>query len=203
MRKPIKRTTPLSKKKPKVQPKAGTSKAGGEQRKKDFVNMYFIYNQNGTQAAKSCGYSEKTAGEIAYAILKDPWVKEEIQRRRDQLSAYIALTAEEVMRGLGRAIRFDPGKLYNANGTLKKIHEIEEDTRLELEGADVDQIVSRRTGAVVTTSKVRFAKKSVAREQAMKHFRLFPSEKEQGGADDEAPAPVSITIEFKDARRGK
>ena len=197
MRKSVKQP---AKKKPSKQVKAGTSKAEATQRKKDFVNMYFIHNQNATQAMKVCGYSEKSAGSQAGRMLQDVWVIEEIKRRRDQLSEYIALTAEEVMRSLGRAMRFDPGKLYDANGNLLKIHEIDEDTRLELEGADVEQRVSRTGGVTINTSKVRYAKKSTARDQAMKHFRLFPSEKEHGEGDDEVPTPVSITIDFRDAR---
>ncbi|MCR4297388.1 MAG: hypothetical protein NUV75_01355, partial [Gallionella sp.] len=63
--------------------------------------------------------------------------------------------------------------------------------------------VSRTGGVTINTSKVRYAKKSTARDQAMKHFRLFPTEKEQGDGSDEAPAPVSITIDFKDARLKK
>ncbi len=203
MTRPKKKVPKLSKPKPKA-PKVGTTKAGAEQRKKDFVNMFFIYNQNATRAAIECGYPPNSAGVQGHLLLKDQYVKAAIQQRRDQISARIALTAEEVMMSLARAVRFDPGKLYNADGSFKKIHEIDDDTRLELVGADVDQIISGRgtNRAIVSTAKVKYANKQAARDQAMKHFRLFPSEKEIG-EDDAAPAPVAITIEFKDARRSK
>lgn len=81
-------------------------------------------------------------------------------------------------------MRFDPGKLYNADGSLKNINKIDDDTRLELAGADVDQ-VTRGRGAkriLVTTSKIKYANKSVARDQAMKHFGLYKKDNEQAGA---------------------
>lgn len=179
-----------------------------------FVDAYFANNRNASAAARAVGYSPKTAGECAYAILKDPWVKEMIEFRSKELGDMVALTAEEVIRSLARAMRFDPGLMYNEDGTLKRVQDMPDEVRLELEGVDVDQVSKVLKGKKgskdevtllsVTTAKVKFPARHAARDQAMKHFGLYSKDKGAQPEDDgEAPPPVAVTIEFKDARRRK
>lgn len=64
---------------------------------------------NATAAAKRAGYSEKTAEVIGYENLRKPQIKEEIQKRQENLQSKLEITQERVLEELA-AIAF-------ANGT--------------------------------------------------------------------------------------
>ena len=51
------------------------------------------------------------------------------------------VTPEEVMEGYTRAIRFDPRKLYDEDGELKQVIDLDDDTALELVGLKVNETV--------------------------------------------------------------
>lgn len=96
-----------------------------------------------------------------------------MQKALEEQIERAGLTAAEVMRSLARDLRFDPAQLYDEGGRLKDITELDEDTRLALRGVEVDEIKEGRT-TIGETVKVKFPEKTAAREQAMKHFRLYP-----------------------------
>ena len=171
--------------------------------------MYFVHNRNGGAAAIAAGYSAKTCYVTASQLLSDPKIRAAVDRRAAELAAGVSLTAQEVIASLARAIRFDPRRLYNPDGSMKKITDLTDDVALELEGADIEQVTRRQKGSKtdkvvsVTAAKVNFPRKSVARDQAMKHFGLYAKDKQGYNADDDLPppAPIAVTIDFKDARR--
>lgn len=192
--------------------KPGTSVAGAAARKSRLVDAFFAHNENKTQATIACGYSEKTARSIATKLFADSYVQDLIAVRRAELSRKMGLTAEEVLESAARDLRFDPALLYDEEGNLKKIRDMPPEVRLSLEGAEVESRLrvgkkgTDREGELlphVTTAKVHYPKKHAVREQLMKHFGLFARDKQGAGAEDDgdAPPPVSVTIEFKDARR--
>lgn len=168
-----------------------------------------MLNRNGSAAARAAGYSEKTAPQIAHELLRDPYVQARIKTRGKELSDYVELTAKEVIESMARAIRFDPRRMFNEDGTIKNIHELGDEVALELESVEIDEIsVLGKSGAAqvkTRTSKIKFPKKSAARDQAMRFFGL--NAKDKGGFDPDdgldPPAAVAVTIDFKDARRKK
>ena len=188
--------------------KAGTSRSAAAQRKAKFVEQYFILNRNGGAAAIAAGYSAKTCYVTASQLLRDPKIRAAVDQRAAELAAGVSLTAQEVIASLARALRFDPRKLYYADGSMKKITELTDDVALELEGVDIEQVMRRPKGSKtdravsVTTAKVNFPKKSSARDQAMKHFGLYAKDKQGFNPEDDEtpPAPIAVTINFKDAR---
>lgn len=188
------------KKRPSRAVKAGTSKAAAAHRKAQFVEAYCTNGGNATQAAIAAGYAPNSAGRHADRLVKDGEIVKQIKRRRAETLAVAEeaaqLTANEVMISLARDLRFDPAKLYNANGSLKKISDMDVDTRLCLRGAEIDEI---KVAGKVTgyTSKVKFPEKTAAREQGMKHFGLYKEDNAQ-----QAPPPaVSITVVAVKPRR--
>lgn len=189
-------------------PKAGTSKTDAIKRKNIFVDQYFILNRNGAAAARAAGYSENSARSIACELLTDPYIKARIEIRSQELLKYVELTAQEVIQSMARALRFDPRKMYDDTGKLLAMHELPDEVALELEGADFDTTTMMTPGTrtpvgTTVTAKLKYPKKSVARDQAMRFFGLFAKDKGGFDPDDglEAPAATAVTIDFKDARR--
>jgi hypothetical protein len=70
---------------------------------------------------------------------------------------------------VARVLRFDPARLFHADGTRKELHEIDEPTRLALH-VELDG-----EGNV----KYRSPDKKAAREQLMKHLGLFEKDNRQ------------------------
>ena len=99
-----------------------------------------------------------------------------IRRQSRDLMTALGLTlasssaaADEVILAAARVIRFDPRKLVDKNGNLKKLEELDDATALALHSVDFD-------GNVI--SKVR-VDKTAAREQVMKHLGLFEKDNRQ------------------------
>lgn len=192
---------------------AGKSRRGAQARYAMFVEMYFIHKENATQAAIASGYSAKTAGIQGYKLINLPQISAAIAKRRAELVKKCEFTAEEVIRSLARAVRFDPRKLYHPDGRLKTVPELDDETAMELEGFDIETVFKKVEKVVkgkkvveyVPVPKIKYdlPKKSASRDQAMKHFGLYA--KDKAGAvldeDTEPPPSVAVTVNFKDARR--
>lgn len=161
--------------------KAGTSKATAAQRKALFVEAYITNGGNGAKAAIAAGYSKNSARFTACDLIADPNVSLQIQLRRKEVLEKARLTSDEVMASLARDLRFDPARLYNADGSLKSILEMEEDTRLALRSVEITLIRDGKGKVIGRTVKIKFPEKTAAREQAMKHFGLYEKDRDQLG----------------------
>ncbi len=161
--------------------KAGTIKATVAQRKALFVEAYIANGGNGAKAAIAAGYSARSARFTARDLIEDPHVSLQIQLRQKEMLERAKLTSDEVMASLARDLRFDPAKLYNADGSLKSILEMDEDTRLVLRSVEITLIRDGKGKVIGRTVKIKFPEKTAAREQAMKHFGLYEKDRDQLG----------------------
>lgn len=124
-------------KKPNTRVKAGTSKASAADKRKAFVEAFFANGENGTQAAVTAGFAEKSAGVTAAKLLKDTRVLAEISKRREALCTSLEVTTERILKERARLAFFDPRKLFAADGKPIPIHELDDDTAAALAGLDV------------------------------------------------------------------
>ena len=153
-----------------------------EPRRRELFAREYVLDRNGAQAAIRAGYSAGSAKVTASRLLTDANVQKMIKTLEEKAAKAAELSAEEVKRSLARALRFDARKLYNADGSLKLVTELDDDVALELEGIEIEEITvgtGKDRRVIGKTTKVRHPKKSVAREQAMKHFGLFKKDNEQ------------------------
>lgn len=98
-----------------------------------------------------------------------------IKQRARVLEAALEKTqraVDQIMASLARDIRFDPRKLFRADGTLKTVHELDEDTRLALRRYEVREI-SKGKKVIGHRFNIQFPDKLKACKQAMKYFRLY------------------------------
>jgi len=167
------------KKKPIAKTKAGTSKGAAADRRKVFVEAYITNGGNATDAAKTAGFSHKTAGSQGQRLLKDVEIQATISMRAKDTAKKYELSTEMVVRSIVQEIHFDPAKLYNEDGTLKNITELDEDVRMALTSVEFEQIGS--PDAPIYVRKIKWAGKHQAREQAMKHLGMFENDNKQRG----------------------
>lgn len=158
-------------KKPAAKVKAGTSKVSAADRKKLFVEAYITNGGNATQAAISAGFSKASAGVRGSELVKDRKVSQEIADRAKVVANKYELTTELAARSIVQELRFDPANLYDADGNLKPITELDEDTRMALSSVEFEQ--HGNTEAPVYVRKIKWASRATAREQLMKHLGMF------------------------------
>lgn len=159
--------------------KAGTSKAAAAERRKLFIEGYCgKHRNNGKRAAIAAGFSPKTAEQQASRLLRDVRVSAAIKRRLAKLLKHAErvteMTAETVLADLAEAMSFDPGDMYDPETKeFLAVPDMPAHIRRQLEGHKVEVRQEKDGKGAVVVTDVKHAKKSVTRDQAMKHFGLY------------------------------
>lgn len=168
--------------------KAGTGKAATASRKLKFIEAYVNNGGNALQAAIAAGFSKVSAGARGHELVKDREVSLEIAKRAKELSDKFELTTEKTLREIARLSYSDPRKFYNADGSLKPIHELDDDTAACIASVEVDEIMMEHT-VIGHTKKLKQWDKNSALEKAMKFHGLYEK-------DNAQQQPVEIVIKF-------
>lgn len=136
-----------------------------------FVVEYLV-DENAMQAAIRAGYSEKSAGEIGCENLKKPNISSAIRDHLDAQQARTLITADRVLREYGRIGFFDARRLFDADGSLKRIVDMDDDTQAAIAGIDVVTVGNAESGLGEIT-KIKLADRKGALDSMARHFGLF------------------------------
>lgn len=98
-------------------------------RQERFVHEYLL-DQNATAAAVRAGYSAKTRGAQATALMQNPEVRERIYLALRDLYAGLGATSVKILKALASAAYFDPAKLFDADGKALPLRELDAETRM-------------------------------------------------------------------------
>jgi len=103
-----------------------------------------------------------------------------LEQREQKIREKYRLTTDDVIKSLSQALHFDPRKLYDENGRLKKITELDEDTIAALAGLEITEVIGGGENGkpAICTKKVKWLDKNTVREQAMKHLGMFAKDKD-------------------------
>jgi phage terminase small subunit len=140
-----------------------------------FVAEYLI-DLNASDAALRAGYSKKTAWSTGHHLMHKPHVTAAIREALARRTARVEIKSDDVLRELMRVLGSDLSMAFNADGTIKPIHEIPEDTRRAIASIETDELFSG-TGKdrvqVGVTRKIKFWSKDKAIENAMRHLGML------------------------------
>lgn len=161
----------VKKKAPAKRGKSGTSKKSAGDKKGRFVEAYLSNGGNLTAAALAAGYTPGGAAKAGYRMSKDAAVMSMIGQRQGEVLKKYQLNTEDVFRSISQELHFNPKKLYNEDGSLKAITELDDDTAMALSGIEFEQHGSPE--APVFVRKVKWTAKSSARDHLMKHLGMF------------------------------
>ena len=137
-----------------------------------FVTEYLV-DLNATQAAIRAGYSKKGAAVQGVRLLTNAKVSEAVRLGVEKRAAKVEITADFV---LGQMLKFasaDHAELYNADGSLKNIHDIPKDVRMAIQSLEIEQRREGEDGPLVTTKKVKLVDKKGSNEILMKYLGLL------------------------------
>jgi phage terminase small subunit len=143
-----------------------------------FVAEYLV-DSNATQAAIRAGYSAHTASSQGERLLRNVEVAAAIEAKQTKTLAKLEITAERVMEELGRIAFADPRRLFNDDGSLKKVSELSADDAAVLAQFDVIQLPHGET-----VRRLRVWDKAVALQVLAKRFGLLKEKVEISFAGD-------------------
>jgi phage terminase small subunit len=126
-----------------------------------FCQEYMI-DLNATQAAIRAGYSKDTANRIASENLTKPDIQEFITILRLETSKRTEITIDAVLNEYRKLAMFDVRKLYNDDGSIKSVSDLDDDTAGAIIGIEVIE------GEFTNTKKVKLSDKKGALDSICK-----------------------------------
>lgn len=135
-------------------------------RQKRFIDEYLI-DLNGTQAAIRAGYSERTANEQAARLLAQVSIRSQVDKAIEERAKVSKLSAERILLELERLALFDIRKIFNADGSLKRVVDLDDDTAAAI--MSVEMVEVGEEGQLVMSKKYKASDKKGALELAMRH----------------------------------
>jgi phage terminase small subunit len=142
-----------------------------------FCEEYLI-DFNATQAAIRAGYSRKTANEQASRLLANVNVSTHLSAMMQETSNKLGITREKVLQEIGRLAFADIRKLYNIDGALKSIHDLDDDAAAILAGVETYEEKAKfnegeENITLGQTKKVKVYDKTKSLEMLAKHFKIY------------------------------
>ncbi len=141
-------------------------------KKEITFSQEYIIKQNGAASARAAGYSQKTAKEIAFEILRRPHVKAYINELNEERAKRLEISADRVLEELAKIAFVDPTNIFD----------VDKDGNLTFQGnlsdllpeeraciAEVSQTITEKGGS----TKIKLHDKLSALEKIGKHLKLF------------------------------
>lgn len=152
-----------------------------------FCKEYLI-DLNGTQAAIRAGYSKKTAEVQASTLLRNPKVKNYVQKLMDKRSDRIEITADRVLQEIAK-IAFNNIQDYIDEGNvIKDLKSIPKDHAASVESIKI--IETEWEGGSKTSTSFKLHSKDSALEKLARHLGIFEKDNNQKGK-------VKISVSMK------
>jgi len=156
------------------------------EKQKKFAEEWII-DFNGKQAAIRTGYSEKTAEVKASQLLSLVKVQDYIGELRKAQQERTEITADMVIKELGKIAFSDIRDIYDTEGRMLLPHELDENTAATISGFKTrfeGTINTDSNGSVKGADIIEEYKrhdKTKALELLGKHFAIFTDKVEHGG----------------------
>lgn len=140
-----------------------------------FVREYLI-DHNAYQAALRAGYSATTAHSESHTWLDHPEIQPLVVKVAKKQADKLELTAEKVLGELAKIAFLNPKSLYNSDGKLKSIHELDDETAaciVNIEEEELFDGYGKDRRSIGRTKKIKLASKIDALDKLGKHLKLF------------------------------
>lgn len=146
-----------------------------------FVDEY-LRDLNATAAYKRAGYAAQgNAAEVnAARLLRNAQVQTAVAVAMKARSERTHITQDRVLRELARIAFFDIRRLYNADGTLKRPDQLDDEAAAVLAGVDVVEQMTysadgdgELTPTPTLTKKAKVFDKTAALTLAMRHLGML------------------------------
>jgi phage terminase small subunit len=138
-----------------------------------FAHEYMVDLQAGN-AARRAGYSERTADQSGYRLLRKPKISGRIAALQAEVTSRLEITVERVLLEAARLAFSDPRRLFDADGNLKPIAELDDDTAAALASFEsVERPIPGGEGKTEVIRKVKTWSKPEAVTLLARHLGLL------------------------------
>ncbi len=160
---------------------AGKSKTSGlTHNQQIFVDQYVI-DRNATRAyfkaypnVKKTRTAEQAGSRLMRNVKVDAAIKEALAEQQERTK----ITADKVLKEMGRLAFSDVRKLFDEDGNFKSLQDLDDDTAKAVSSVEVATVGSG--DSVEYVKKVRFWDKNKPLENLGKHFQLFVDRMKHG-----------------------
>jgi phage terminase small subunit len=150
-----------------------------------FVREYLV-DLNKTQALIRAGTKSKNPSVVSTNMFKLPYVQAAIQAEMDKRAKRTEITADKVLCEIARLAFGDIRKLFDKDGNLKQIQDLDDESAAMLSGVEVITTYKKDAEGNPTpeyTKKIKMWDKNSALEKLAKHLRLLSDRVEVTGKD--------------------
>jgi phage terminase small subunit len=134
-----------------------------------FVEEYLV-DLNASQAAVRSGY-KGDPNTVGPRLLADVGIRSLVEQAQAQRSQKVELTQERVLLELKRLALFDIRKIFNADGTLKRVVDLDDDTAAAIMSVEMVEIGT--DGQLAISKKFKASDKKGALELTMRHMGML------------------------------
>lgn len=152
-----------------------------------FVKEYLI-DLNATQAAIRAGYSQKNADRIGPELLGKTCVAAAIQKEMAKREKRTEITQDRVLEQYARLAFFDIRKLYNGDGSLKPVHELDDESATAIAGIESFEKFDSDGVPEGVLKKIKLTDRRAALCDVARHLGMFIERVEHSGSIDLATA---------------
>ena len=147
-----------------------------------FVAEYLV-DLNAAKAAIRAGYSAKTAESAGPRLLRNVQIANAISARKSKQLERADLSAIRVLEEYRRLAFADPRALFDVDGNLKPIQDMDAETAATIASFEViKKNAAAGDGVIDTVHKIRTVDKTKALDSLAKHFGLLVERMEHSGA---------------------
>jgi phage terminase small subunit len=150
-------------------------------RKQELFVAEYLTDLNATRAAIAAGYSKKTACEQGARLLANVKIAQQIAAKHGKRLGKLEISAEKVLQELAKLAFYDPLDLFESDGSVKQIKDIDPITRMAIAGLEVCELfdgAGEQKHAYGLLKKIKLADKGTNLERLGKHLKLFTDKTE-------------------------
>jgi len=175
---------------PRKEPAPATSNMDGDIRKEKFAQHYFRFG-NREKAVVYAGFECKTKEEnsnsasvTANRLLRDSYVCRRLTELLDRAAANVVLSKRKVLSEAARVAFCDPRKIFDPNGQLIPITELDDNTAASIASVKVTTLwesEGKTKKEIGETTEVRFWPKVAALDLLAKYYKLYEKDEKDAG----------------------
>lgn len=168
--------------------------------------MEFLVDENATQAYLRVypNSSYDAAAVSAHDLLRNPKILRRIEELRAERNRRLGITIDRVLSVLARQAFYDPRSLFDADGRLKPLDELDPDDAFAIAGFSTKATVTGEDhDGICTVTNVKLPDKIRAAELLGRHLKLF-TDKIEVTEDSEFAKRLAAAVKAqREARRDK
>lgn len=153
---------------------ARKGKTGVTPMEEKFCQAYVLGMGNASEAVRVAGFKTKYPDRMGYNLRRKVDIRKRIAQLQDEYHDQLMITDNQLLQEVAALARFNPQDLYDQNGNLKKITDMDRETAIAV------QEITHRTESGGDSAEITLIKagkdKMNAIDRLLKHRKLLDAD---------------------------